>query len=55
MGFREGLAISGGSLFSKELGKACLICSQGMVSVLKFLGTSVALNFSVEHTGLGIN
>lgn len=50
--FRGGLAISGSSLLSKDLGKACVICSSEMVSVLKFLGTSVALNFSAEHMGL---
>ena len=55
VGFREDLAISGSRLFSKELGKACIICSPGMASILTFLGASVTLNFSVEHIRLGIN
>lgn len=52
---RERVADSRSSLFSKELAKACIICSPDMVSVLKFLSVSLALNFSEEHTGLGIN
>lgn len=40
VGSREDLASSRSSVFSKELGKACIICSSKMISVLTFLSVS---------------